>query len=71
VTRRPVSRERTRNKQLYNGRYYAAARKQQRNSAFCVVRTDMLEAGQVRSCSEFDDRWGTVVVSCYCEEAGS
>jgi hypothetical protein len=40
---RPSDRQRQRNEQLYNGCYYAAARKQQqRNEGFCAVRAEML-----------------------------
>jgi hypothetical protein len=43
VACRPVARQRPRNKQLDDGRYYATVRKQQQNNGvFCVVRADML-----------------------------
>jgi hypothetical protein len=46
VAYRHVVRQRPRNKQLYNGRYYAAARKQQeRTGVFCAVRADILQVG--------------------------
>jgi hypothetical protein len=46
---RLVARQRPRNRQLYNGRSWAAARKeQQRNDVFCAVLAEILKAKQVR-----------------------
>jgi hypothetical protein len=54
VACRSVTRQRPRNKLLDNGRYYAAARKQQqRNGVFCPDRAEMLYK---------QDKWSEVYV---------
>jgi hypothetical protein len=41
---------------------------QRREAVFCGVLAEMLQAGQVRSCSELDNCWGSVIVSFCCEK---